>query len=141
MATLKSLMATLSREGLQEQRAEIIYHFTGGRTCSARELTVKEITALKNAISQTPLGPSKELDKKRKRLLASIFGVFKLMNKQPSMDYVKAMACRAAKVKDFNKIPSERLNSLYNAFLNAQKDINFARRLVGNIEIDLMDLN
>ena len=28
MATLKALMTTLSRQGLQEQRGEIIYNFT-----------------------------------------------------------------------------------------------------------------
>lgn len=140
MATLKALMTTLSKQGLQEQRGEIIYDFTRGRTSSARELKPAEITALYNALNKKK-DSSAEMDTKRKRLIASIFGVLKLMGKQPTMEYVKGIACRAAEVKHINDIPSERLNSLYNAFLNAQRDISFARRLVGNIEIDLMDLN
>ena len=43
MATLKALMTTLSKQGLQEQRGEIIYNFTKGRTSSARDLKLKEI--------------------------------------------------------------------------------------------------
>ena len=122
MATLKALMTTLSRQGLQEQRGEIIYNFTKGRTCSARELKPKEINDLCRALNgQNPQGYT-ELDKKKKRLLAVVFGMFEKMGKEVSMDYVKGIACRAARVKDFNQIPSERLVSLYNAFLNAQKD-------------------
>ena len=46
------------------------------------------------------------------------------------MDYVKGVACKAAKEQTFNQIPSARLDSLYNAFLNAQKDLTFSNRLV-----------
>lgn len=140
MATLKGLMTELSRKGLQNDRAEIIYNFTGGRTQSARELTKAEITALCQSLKGTSLN-SAEMDKKRKRLLAAIFGVFKKMNKQPSIEYVKALACRAAKVERFNDIPSERLNSLYNAFLHAQRDLNFSQRVVDGALQDLIGLN
>lgn len=140
MATLKGLMTELSRKGLQNDRAEIIYNFTGGRTQSARELTKAEITALCQSLKNTSQN-SAEMDKKRKRLLAAIFGVFKKMNKQPSIEYVKALACRAAKVERFNDIPSERLNSLYNAFIHAQRDLNFSQRVVDGALQDLIGLN
>ena len=141
MATLKALMTTLSRQGLQEQRGEIIYNFTKGRTCSARELKPKEINDLCRALNgQNPQGYT-ELDKKKKRLLAVIFGIFEKMGKEVSMDYVKGIACRAARVKDFNQIPSERLVSLYNAFLNAQKDLSFAQRLMANLELEISQMN
>lgn len=82
-----------------------------------------------------------EMNLKRKRLIGAIFGVFKLLNKKPTMAYVKKIACRAAKVEDINDIPPQRLQSLYNAFLNAQKDLGFAQRLV-NCELwDLENLN
>lgn len=139
MATLKALMTTLSKKGLQEQRGEIIYNFTGGRTSSAKELKLKEITALYNALNGKD--STAEMDKKRKRLLAAIFGVFEKLNQKPSMDYVKGLACRAAKVEDFNKIPSERLNSLYNAFLHAQRDLNFSQRVVDGALQNLTELN
>lgn len=139
MSSLKALMTTLSQQGLQEQRSEIIYNFTGGRTQSARELTPTEITALCHSLK----GHKKDLqlDKKRKRLLAAIFGVFKLYHKKPTMAYVKAIACRAAKVERFNDIPPARLVSLYNAFLHAQRDISHARRLVAHIEMESIEWN
>ena len=141
MATLKALMTTLSRQGLQEQRGEIIYNFTKGRTCSARELKPKEINDLCRALNgQNPQGYT-ELDTKKKRLLAVVFGMFEKMGKEVSMDYVKGIACRAARVKDFNQIPSERLVSLYNAFLNAQKDLSFAQRLMANLELEISQMN
>lgn len=142
MATLKGLMTTLSKKGLQEQRGEIIYNFTGGRTSSARELTPTEINRLSEALKSTnPSQNSAEMDKKRKRLLASIYGVFKMMNQKPTEKYVKGIACRAARKEDFNDIPPARLTSLYNAFLKAQRDYSFARRLIANIEVDLAELN
>ena len=53
MATLKGLMTTLSKKGLQEQRGEIICNFTGGRTRSARDLTPTEINHLLEALKNT----------------------------------------------------------------------------------------
>lgn len=141
MATLKGLMTTLSKKGLQEQRSEIIYNFTGGRTSSARDLTPTEINGLSEALKSTAKPNQKDLDKKRKRLLAAIFGVFKMFNQQPTIDYVKGIACRAAKKKNFNDIPHAKLVSLYNAFIHAQRDYSFARRFIANIEVDLAELN
>ena len=141
MATLKALMTTLSKQGLQEQRGEIIYNFTKGRTSSARDLKLKEINELYRALNKQNPQSYAELDKKKKRLLAVIFGMFEKMGKEVSMDYVKGIACRAARVKDFNQIPSERLVSLYNAFLNAQKDLSFAQRLMANLELEISQMN
>lgn len=129
MATLKKLMTILNKEGLTKQRGEIITGFTNGRTDSARQLTPDEINELCGVLEGNP---TIALDKKRKRLIAAIFGMFEKMNKQVSMDYVKAIACQAAKVKTFNSIPSTRLDSIYNAFLKAQKDLTFANRIVQN---------
>jgi len=127
MATLKKLMTLMSKEGVTEQRAEIINAFTHGRTDSARNLNPQEIDKLCEFYERN----SKEaLNKKRKRVIAAIFGMFKKMNKSVNIDYVKSIACRASKYKKFNDIPSTRLDSLYNAFLNAQKDLHFAGRLV-----------
>jgi len=141
MATLKALMTSLSKQGLQEQRGEIIYDFTSGRTCSAKELTAVEIDELYYELNKRASTKSQELDKKRKRLIAAIFGVFEKMNKKPSVEYVKGIACRAAKEDDFNKIPAERLTSLYNAFLNAQKDLNFAKRIADSLVEETIILN
>ena len=134
-------MTSLSKQGLQEQRGEIIYNFTNGRTSSAKELTAVEINELYYELNKRASAKSQELDKKRKRLIAAIFGVFEKMNKKPSVEYVKGIACRAAKEDDFNKIPAERLTSLYNAFLNTQKDLSFAQRLTANLELEISQMN
>lgn len=120
-------MTLLAQEGLTDQRADIIFEWTNGRTTSARELTPAEIAGMCTVLQADKLV---ELDRKRKRLIASIFGVYNKMHKKVTMDYVKGIACRAAKVDDFNRIPAARLDSLYAAFLNAQKDLNFAGRMV-----------
>lgn len=134
MAILKKLQTLFSEKGMTtEERHEVIYNFTSGRTqSSSRELTPTELETLCNALQDKY---SAEMDKKRKRLLAAIFGMFKKMNKEANISYVKAIACRAAGVKNFNDIPSTRLDSLYNAFLNAQKDLDFSHRIIsGYIE-------
>lgn len=117
----------MSKEGVTNQRAEIISAFTHGRTDSAKNLSPNEIDVLCDFYERN----SKELlNKKRKRVIAAIFGMFNKMNKSVTTEYVKSIACIASKHKKFNDIPSTRLDSLYAAFLNAQKDLNFAGRLV-----------
>lgn len=127
MATLKKLMTLMSKEGVAENRADIISTFTHGRTSSAKNLNTSEITALCEFFERNTI---EKLDKKRKRVIAAIFGVFKKMNKSVTLEYVKGIACQASKYKRFNDIPSSRLDSLYNAFLNAQKDLTISKRLI-----------
>ena len=43
---------------------------------------------------------------------------------------IKAIACRATKSDNFNRIPPERLRNVYNAFLNKQKDSRMIDELV-----------
>ncbi len=118
----------MSKHGLSEKenRAPIIAKFTKGRTTSTKELTPAELEELCNFFQNN----INHLDKKRKRVIAAIFGMFNKMNKTVSMEYVKAIACRAARYEAFNDIPASRLDSLYNAFLNAQKDLTMVGRLV-----------
>lgn len=130
MATIKKLMTLLSKEGLVDERAGIISQFTNGRKFSAIDLNSFELDSLCTFLENEQKKKQNELDKKRKRVIAAIFGVHKKANKEVSMEYVKGIACRAAKVDSFNQIQPHRLDSLYNAFLNAQKDLTFAKRLV-----------
>jgi len=130
MATLKTLMTILSKEGMLENRAELINSYTGGRTSSARGLYLEEINELCDFFQSEHRA---KMDKKRKRLIAAIFGFYQKANKKVSMNYVLSTACRAAKVKSFNEIPATRLDSLYAAFLKAQKDLEFSTKLVEGV--------
>ena len=126
MATLKKLMTLLSLEGLTNQRDEIIYQFTNGRTTSARQLQQTELDELCAVLDKNTL----KLDQKRKRCIRAQFAVFEMMNKQVTMDYVKACICRRAKVDNINEITSGKLDNIYNALLDAQKQLRFSGRLV-----------
>lgn len=126
MATLKKLMTLLNLEGLTDQRGEIIHHFTGGRTSSARELQPAELDELCAVLDKNTL----KLDQKRKRCIRAQFAVFEMMNKQVTMDYVKACICRRAKVDNINDITSGKLDNIYNALLDAQKQLRYSGRLV-----------
>lgn len=51
MATIKKLQTLFSKKGMTpEERHEMIYHFTDGRTDSSRELTAEELEDLCNAL-------------------------------------------------------------------------------------------
>lgn len=130
MATIKKLMTLLSKQGLANERANIISQFTNGRTTSAKALYEWEINSICAFFEAEQRKQNDELDKKRKRVLAAGFGAHKKMNKKVSTDYIKGFACRMAKVNDFNKIPSTRLDSIYNTFLTMQKDLSIGKRMV-----------
>ncbi|SKB63476.1 hypothetical protein SAMN05660477_00390 [Soonwooa buanensis] len=133
MATTKKLMTLLSKQGLTNQRADIIANFTNGRTTSVRALHPFEIDKLCNFFEAEQKKIDRDLDKKRKRVIAVLFGIHEKLNKKVSMQYVKGIACKAAKVEDFNKIPSHRLDTLYAAFLKQEKDLDFSNRYVSGL--------
>lgn len=64
------------------------------------------------------------MDALRKRLIAVVGKYLKACGKSDvTISYIKATACRAAEIKEFNRIPRERLRSLYGAFSIKLKDI------------------
>ena len=130
MATTKKLMTLLSKQGLTNERGTIVSQFTQGRTSSVKALYDFEIDALCSFFETEQKKQNDELDKKRKRVLAAGFGVHEKMNKKVNTEYIKGIACRMAKVEDFNKIPSIRLDSIYNTFLTMQKDLSIGKRMV-----------
>ncbi len=139
-------MTILTKIGVTEmERKNLILEWTEGRTSSTKELTDSELKELCNTISfemkQRESEEFKKQDKKRKRVIAAVFGLYQKMNKKVSMDYVIGTICRRAKVDDINKIPSARLDSLYNAYLQAQKDLDFSKRMVGSWVMDQTSYN
>lgn len=70
-----------------------------------------------------------EADRWRKRVMAAIFSYCQEMKREATMDEVKAIACRAAGTKSFNRIPVDRLRSLYNAFKQRTKDLQTVDRM------------
>ena len=70
-----------------------------------------------------------EADRWRKRVMAAVFGYCQAMDYEADVNRVKAIACRAAGVTNFNRIPLERLRSLYNAFMQRVKHIEKVGRM------------
>lgn len=132
------------------QISEIVYDASNKRTIHSSELTFIEcrdlITSLEEIFKRKresqsakidnmrPEAPEKiSLDKKRKGLLKSIFRWFELQGKVVTIDYVKGVACRAAKVENFNDITSSQLTTLYAEFCRKQR----AREVMRPEDFDL----
>lgn len=75
---------------------------------------------------KAPTGTS---DVWRKRLIAAIGGYLSLKGERADIDRIKAVACRAAKKDDFNRITVPQLRSLYNAFCKQQNDLRSVQAL------------
>lgn len=139
MATLKQLMTILSMQKVSdEDRAQLVCSWTKGRTTSARELRPAELQEIVNQLQNIE---KTSPDIWRKRVMAAIYGFLGKMNKEANPELVKGIACRAAKINDFNKIPVQRLISLYTAFTNMQKDLNFAKKMVESFTLESQNYN
>ena len=108
---------------------------------SSTQLSVYELMEIINNI-ETRTNVNYQLqDKWRKRVIAVVSNYLKAMGsrKTRDIDYIKTIATRAAKVDEFNKIPAERLKSLYNAFNQRIKDVEAAIEIESSIINDAND--
>lgn len=97
-------------------REGIICEYSKGLTSSLSDLYSNhpaKYMQMKRELTRQSLN---ELDNARKRLIAVLFSFLKDSEEKPTMQYVKAVACKAAKVDTFNDIPLNQLKSLYRTF-------------------------
>jgi len=97
-------------------------------------------------VETTPTKAEENLNIWRKRLMASIGAMLRLLNNEKptpaeNITFIKSIACRAGGYQHFNAIPPKRLQSLYNAFNNSQKDLKGTRITVDQIVNELSLLN
>lgn len=71
-----------------------------------------------------------DIDKLRKRCMASIGAWLRSEGKYQNADIIKGIACRATGHDEFNKIPRERLRNLIATFNNKVKDAEAVGRIV-----------
>ncbi len=74
-----------------------------------------------------------DMDRLRKRLLAAVSGYLAAMDHAHDLDTAKRVACRAAGCDTFNRIPADRLRSLYNAFTKRRRDLDAVTDLAREI--------
>lgn len=126
----------------KEAMADVVLEFTEGRTCHTSELTFLECRELTEFLQGTLIGHGRrdsraertdrkpdgdpdrvKLDRKRKGVIKAIFRWFELRGQQPTMEYVKGVACRAAGKDRFNDISIGELTRIYAEFCKKQKTV------------------
>lgn len=102
---------------------------------SSRELDARDLLDLCNKLELMTSEKARREDMWRKRLMAAIGGYLRAMCQEQNAARIKAIACRASEADDFNRIPLERLRSLYYAFTNKAKDLKFVEEFTAE-ELD-----
>ena len=102
---------------------------------SSVDLTNEELTNICDHLNSILNPEDAKRDRMRKRVIAAIGGWLRLIGKgNDGVEYIKGVACRAAKVENFNHITLERLTTIYNMFLKRQKDAKSINAVAGQIE-------
>ena len=105
---------------------------------SSVDLSNAELTELCDRLNEILNPKDAKLDKMRKRVLAAIGGWLRMIGKgDEGMNYIKGVACQAAKVDNFNKISLERLTTIYNMFLKKQRDAKSVNEVAGRIAYEV----
>ena len=120
---LRKFHTICTNMGLEESAKRSMIESYGGT--SSRDLTAHQLLDIINKLEGIQRPKLVEMDRYRKRVIASIFAWRKATGNDSNMNEVKAIACRAASADSFNDIPLERLRSLYNAFVNKTRDLQF----------------
>jgi hypothetical protein len=97
-------------------REGIVMEYSGGLTGILSELYAGHPEKYERMKTELTGQVFRELNGARKRLIAALFSFLKDGEERVTMEYVKGVACRAAKVGAFNDIPLKRLESLYRDF-------------------------
>ncbi|MGM9863315.1 MAG: hypothetical protein ACI305_03500 [Lepagella sp.] len=101
---------------------------------SSKDLTNAELLELCDKLNDILNPEDAKRDKMRKRVIAAIGGWLRLIGKgNEGVDYIKSIACRAAKTEKFNQISYDRLTTLYNMFLKRQRDAKAVNEVAGQI--------
>ena len=124
---LKRFHMLLNRARIDEDGKREILASYGVEHSSEMDCAGLADVCSKLAVAMTPR--ASEADRWRKRVMAAIFSYCQEMKREATMDEVKAIACRAAGTKSFNRIPVDRLRSLYNAFKQRTKDLQTVDRM------------
>ena len=130
----------------KEAMGDIVMEFTGGRTRHTSELSFlecREITefmqstlALDGKRRNTERETEREiLDRKRKGVIRAIFRWLELRGVNASMEYVKAIACRAAKRDRFNELSLGDLTRVYAEFCRKQEAVEAKAEVLNELAV------
>lgn len=133
---LKRFHTLCTKTGIKpEEKSAII---SGFGVESSRDLTTEQLLRICNILDMRLNPQQADLDKWRKRVIASISGWLAMTSQDHSIARVKAIACRATEKREFNEIPKDRLTNVYYSFLKKQQDF---KRVSGIVTQDLETLS
>lgn len=90
---------------------------------SSRDIDTHDLIDLCAKLSKQAGGKKRgEYDRLRKQCMAAIGSWLRMTGRESNATVIKAIACRATKHTEFNKIPLERLRNLVHLFNNKIKD-------------------
>lgn len=130
---LKKFHTLCSVLGLSDEEKRLIvasYGVESSRDIDTHDLV--DICAKLSAQADSRSGHA-DMDRLRKRTMASIGTWLRLSGQQSNADIIKGLACRATGYADFNKIPRQRLRNLYFAFRQKAKDLQSVGELTDAI--------
>lgn len=125
---VKRFKTMLNQYGIDRNTELALLAGYGKESC--KDMSAYELIELCDNLQKTHDDEYKKLDKLRKRVLAAAIAVNGLRGYPTTVDYAKHFIVHAARdFKSFNSISKERLNSLYAAFKNMQKDLKSVKEL------------
>lgn len=128
---IKRFHTLLTKAGMDEfDKKSILSEF---KVTSSKDLTVVELLEVCTALEKMVNPQLAEIDRLRKRVMASIGAYLREMGYSDNQDTIKSLACRASKCKSFNDIPMEKLRAVYNAFNHYKRAMVQVRDLTENI--------
>jgi hypothetical protein len=104
---------------------------------SSRDIDTHDLIDLCAKLSKQAGGKKRgEYDRLRKQCMAAIGSWLKMTGRESNATVIKAIACRATKHTEFNKIPLERLRNLVHLFNNKIKDRDAVEDVADQVATD-----
>lgn len=132
---LRKFHSLCSRLGLD---AETKLAMIGGYGVeSSKDMSNAELTELCRRLEESldPEGAKRE--QLKRRVMGAIGGWLRLIGKEADLNYIKSVACRAAGVENFNRIPTEKLRNIYSLFLKKQREAKAVNEVCGEIAYEV----
>lgn len=137
---IKKFHILAGKSGMDEETRRA-FLFDNYKVTSSKELSSYELLEACNKLDLLCNPAAAELDKWRKRVLASIYAYLNALGVSADMDKVKGTATRAAQVETFNAISLETLRALYAAFTKKAKAARNVEAVTAEMINEIKSLN
>ena len=140
---IKKYHTMIGQAGLdKDEKQEFLLQMTGKQ--SSKECSYKELMEVCSMLERMINPKVKEADYWRKRCLSACGKYVEALGKDKNnLNYVKAVICRSAKVKqsEFNRIPTHKLQALYNSFNYMARSFKRVMDDAENVINDKIEIN